>query len=283
MEIRARFVKTIIVCVVTLTGSSVWAGGAMESPGGGGGGVAMPMGGASNAANQASKKQDDAKQAAMMMAAMMAAMCNPQYNPVPCVLAPLCLAQAGSLDDTSQGAQQVGQMLASGGGAGGGTAPVDNTKFGTPGGGATASSIKKTLADKGVTVATDGSSVTMPDGSTLPVNANMATDSGGKSAGLNDAQIAAGKAALAQAQAKVGGSRFNTEGDETTGGGGGSRSSGSMAPLFKISGRTRAKTSLSGMTKNLGGDKIGVAADDIFDMISRRYKAKDAAETFLKN
>lgn len=40
-------------------------------------------------------------------------------------------------------------------------------------------------------------------------------------------------------------------------------------------------TLVAGLTKNYNGEPIGVAADNIFSMISRRYKLKETQETFI--
>ncbi|HWU43717.1 MAG TPA: hypothetical protein VN132_09775 [Bdellovibrio sp.] len=43
----------------------------------------------------------------------------------------------------------------------------------------------------------------------------------------------------------------------------------------------RDPSSLAGMSKNYNGEPIGVAADSIFSMMSRRYKVKESQETFF--
>lgn len=80
------------------------------------------------------------------------------------------------------------------------------------------------------------------------------------------------------------------DGGGSGGGGSGSSSSGSGDPgmgggrlagagLGKNSGRD--PSSFSGMSKNYNGEPIGVAADSIFLMMSRRYKVKESQDSFF--
>ena len=74
-----------------------------------------------------------------------------------------------------------------------------------------------------------------------------------------------------------------------TGGGGGRRpasAKGSGAPNFDLSGllkkkKNKKKARIAGLQKKLGDTPIGVAADNIFDMIKRRYRAKHQRKEFL--
>lgn len=47
--------------------------------------------------------------------------------------------------------------------------------------------------------------------------------------------------------------------------------------------KPRVAPQVSGLTKKLGDDTIGVSGDNIFDMITRRYKARDQDGNFLKD
>lgn len=229
-------------------------------------------------ARQAAAAQAKAMMAAMIMAAMLAAMCNPQ-NPAPCIMAPLALAQAASLGGTSAGASNTGNLSSlNPTGAQNSNLPG----YGSPGGVPTVTEVKKTLAKNGATLSEDGKTVTMADGKTMAVDASVMTEQGMRSMGLTEPQIAAAKASLAEAQAKAG--KVNSP-ETGSGGGGGVPSavaaeSGAATEAAKKSGR---KPSLSGLSKNFGNDKIGVAADNIFEMITRRYKAYEATDTFFKN
>lgn len=61
--------------------------------------------------------------------------------------------------------------------------------------------------------------------------------------------------------------------------GSGSGGSGGMGG----SGATREPTNLAGMQKNYNGEPIGVSADSIFNMMTRRYKVKDSQESFYSD
>jgi hypothetical protein len=49
------------------------------------------------------------------------------------------------------------------------------------------------------------------------------------------------------------------------------------------SGAAREPTNLAGMQKNYNGEPIGVSADSIFNMMTRRYKVKDSQESFYSD
>ncbi len=74
-----------------------------------------------------------------------------------------------------------------------------------------------------------------------------------------------------------GGSAVATASDEE--GSSAQDSSGKMQR--SISAETSA-ASVAGLSKNFNGEAIGVAGDNIFSMVSRRYKLKDSQEAFLK-
>lgn len=250
-------------------------------PAGGTANTAFVPSGTSNAAasaNSAGNSQSGAQMAAIMTAAMMASQCGP-HNPAACMLAALAAIQAGSLGDTSGGAYNAQGLSSTAPGATS-TAPVVPGSA-APGAGASISGIKQTLASKGAVISPDGTTMTLPNGTSVPLNANSATDSGMKAAGLSDQQIALGKQALADAGAVA----SSKSGEMAVDGGGGGAVSGSgpSAATEPKKPAPIARKSLSGLSKNFGGSKIGVSADDIFDMVSRRYKAKDADNTFIKN
>jgi hypothetical protein len=77
---------------------------------------------------------------------------------------------------------------------------------------------------------------------------------------------------------------------ENSGGGGGwGKSSGAnkegfdLASLMKgLDGKTEREPSAAGLQKNIGGEPIGVAADNIFLQVSRRYQQKIQAQIFIK-
>lgn len=241
-------------------------------------------------AQQSKEKDDSAKKAAQMMAALMAAMCNqPQGNVAPCIMAGLAMSQSDKSDQAGQGAGQNAGFLSTGTGGGGsqdsGSAvdKPDGPQAGKPGSGAELAEIRDKLKAAGAEISSDGSSMTLPGGGSIALDSSAATDAGMKSAGLSDQQIAMGKTALADALAKMG-SKGKELADNGFGGGGGGGYSPSISADPKSSGKGAPgkKPKVTGLTKNFHGEKIGVAADDIFEMISRRYKAQEAANTFLE-
>ena len=159
---------------ISLLGSVSSATGAVE-----GGGTNntnnMLTNGPSNSAssaNGAGGSQSGAQMAAIAMAAMMAMMCNkPQGNVAPCIMAAMAAMQAASLGDTSNGAYNNAQQYSTNPGAAP-TAPG----AGAPGSGASVSGIKQTLQKQGAKISDDGKSMTLPDGSTVPLNADSASE-----------------------------------------------------------------------------------------------------------
>lgn len=248
------------------------------------------MGGTANAAQQASSKDSNVQMASLIMAAALAAQCGPK-NPMACVMAAMAAAQAGAAGSAGKGAKYTASLQSQGPGSGSGTTTVD---VGTPGADVQLDQIKAELGKKGVEVSADGKSVSLPDGRTVPMDASSVTPEGMAANGFTPDQISAAQAALAEAQEKaakfspVGGSEVAdygvTSGDGGDGGIGGS--GGSSSPTYVVRNRSAGKReapNLSGMSKNFGTDKIGVSADHIFEMITRRYKAKEASNTFLSN
>ncbi|MNL00693.1 hypothetical protein D3C87_1211340 [compost metagenome] len=82
------------------------------------------------------------------------------------------------------------------------------------------------------------------------------------------------------------------EGGSSAGGGGGGPAFPSGADAYGSgagtggmggSGATREPTNLAGMQKNYNGEPIGVSADSIFNMMTRRYKVKDSQESFYSD
>ncbi|WP_413585721.1 hypothetical protein [Bdellovibrio sp. HCB274] len=143
--------------------------------------------------------------------------------------------------------------------------------------------------------------ITSPDGSTYNV-ADMGSAAGMAAAGLPQGAIDSAMAGSAQVQKKAlekvkigsttavngyeegggGGSGRSPSNSESSGGAdyagypgaGGSGGSGSL--LDKDPSRLAA-----GMSKNYNGEPIGVAADSIFLMMSRRYKVKESQDSFF--
>jgi hypothetical protein len=277
--------KAAALVVALLISQPVFAGQTTE------GGYTPPvnngsMGGAANSAKEAGSSQGMAQMASMMMAAMLASQCGPQ-NQAACIMSGLAAAQGASLGGTKKGSEASQNAFSTGGGAG---AVTDPYKTGSAGASTISPDIKNKLAEKGAKISADGKTMTLPDGKTVPLSAGN-SEAGMRAAGLSEMDIAAGRAALADAQAAVKDKikAYNPTVDGGGGGGGGGgagrETGGGSANGFNFAmpKQPRGKPSLSGMTKNLGNDKIGVSADNIFDMVTRRYKESDAKQTFLKN
>jgi hypothetical protein len=243
---------------------------------------------AAAAAQAAAASMMAAMAASAVMAAVMATQCGPK-NPMACVMAALAAAQAGLLgaEAASAGDSQAALQGAAP------TYPTAALAMPTPVVGSTAGEASQlangalaTLAAQGVTLNPDGS-VTLADGTTVPASA--AGDTAAQSAaGFSAAQIAAGQASLADAQAQAKAKSKSILASLSADGGGGAGRGGSggasvAIDFGKLKKAARAKPSLAGMSKNLGGDKIGVAGDNIFEMVTRRYKARDADNNFFRN
>ena len=158
-------------------------------------------------------------------------------------------------------------------------------------------SLKDAVAQSGVTVSADGSTVKGPNGKTYP-SSTFSSAQAMKNAGFGDSQISEAQNALAEGQKRAAAymskvaSLTNDQGGGggtgAGGGGGGSGDSGSgrdpFGGLGKRGGAGNGKDKgVAGMSKKLGSDSIGVSGDDIFEMVTRRYQARDKVNTFLKN
>lgn len=157
--------------------------------------------------------------------------------------------------------------------------------------------IRSELEKSGVSISADGKTMTTKDGRKFDLSKGAdGSPQGLQAMGLTAAEAGQasemGKKYGAQAQAKYAGmiAKMGAEG----GGGGGSAGRGPASdgaggggmngwnPNDPF-GKNRAKPKISGLTKKLGDDTIGVSGDDIFEMITRRYKARDQVNQFLKD
>jgi hypothetical protein len=255
-------------------------------------------GGASQAAKNASGQQAIAMGMSLAMAAYFASQCG-WKSPLPCALAALSAAQAATLAGSSRTNAGVADQLASRDQSyafDGGVTGANNDGA-SSGGTSVMADAKKIMADmseKGYKVSPDGSTVTFPDGRSIASSA--ITDEGAlASAGFSESDIQSGRAAMAAALAKAN-DKMRAVQMTAEGGGGGGGGSGRSVADDGSGGRGKGhggnfnfgqkkdpkKPNLSGMSKNFGSDKIGVAGDDIFEMITRRYKARDAADNFIR-
>lgn len=143
-------------------------------------------------------------------------------------------------------------------------------------------------------------SVTTADGKTIKgsdLNSPAAMEAAGIPKSAIDAISGMEKSIMAKVEKKVG--KLNMDvlaGEESSSGGGGGSGSGSGSASSAASGgeaygaRTgsaaglgldRDPAQLAGMQKNYNGEPIGVAGDSIFKMMTRRYKTKEAQDSFI--
>jgi hypothetical protein len=152
-----------------------------------------------------------------------------------------------------------------------------------------AKGILASLANQGYSLSPDGSTVSTPNGSVPAATANTAD--GMKAMGMTDQQIADTMDFEKKLAAKAAASLLKNGGADGGGGGGAPSyaAGGSKADKFDLNGlfskgaKARKPASVSGLSKKLGADPIGVSGDNIFEMITRRYQKKDAENSFLKN
>ncbi len=152
--------------------------------------------------------------------------------------------------------------------------------------------LKSDLDRAGYKVSPDGATITGPNGKQIPSSA-FSSPEAMKAAGFSDAQIEAmmnaQKAAAAKAKDKIRGIAMAVEGGAGGGmanpsGGGGSGGGGGGYGGFNMRMPTQKaeKPGVSGLSKQLGNDKIGIASDNIFEMIHIRYLERDKVGNFQK-
>lgn len=150
----------------------------------------------------------------------------------------------------------------------------------------------KALEAKGFKYDAKDNSISGPRGKVAA--ASMGSAAGMKSAGFSDKEIAAAMKtnAIAMKKADEKLKALSALLDQETGGGGGSsRSVGSDSssdksfnPLLFRPGTKRAneKPTVAGLSKQYGNDQIGVASDNLFKMIERRYSAQRQRGFFME-
>lgn len=210
----------------------------------------------------------------------------------------------GGLPGGTGGTDQYGNPIDTGVGSGGDTGGTGTTGTGGTGLGSTIpqavardiAQAKNALDKSGVKISPDGKTMTTPDGRTFDL---------ARGAGSTDDLLAMGLTQGEAAQAMADGRAIAKKANEKYkqmaqlpgaggGGGGGGRAvaaeSGGGDPFAGFdpfarerAARNRGKVKVSGLTKKLGSDTIGVAGDDIFEMVTRRYKARDEQNSFLKD
>jgi hypothetical protein len=150
--------------------------------------------------------------------------------------------------------------------------PTSNSFTSSPAVSSAAAQAAQAAQAAGMSIAPDYSSFTTPDGRTINLNTAGAN---GLPAGLTPAEANALKSALKDAQAAgakaAGAVKTQVAVNEMSGDG---SHRGEIAPV-KVAKTVhkRVPISVAGAFKDINGDRIGVAADSMFEMISRRYAA----------
>lgn len=154
--------------------------------------------------------------------------------------------------------------------------------------------IRSGLEQAGVTISPDGQTMTTKDGRKFDLGAS----GDGSISGLMAMGLSASEAAQADAAGKkyaaANASKFaNMAKLGADGGGGGAAGRGPAGEDAAGGGfnfnfndprnKKRAAAKVSGLTRKLGDDTIGVSGDNIFEMVTRRYKARDQVNNFLKD
>lgn len=145
---------------------------------------------------------------------------------------------------------------------------------------------KKTADDLkkyGVTYDPKTGKVTMPNGKSFS-ESDLGNQSAMSNAGVSAEDYAKAMKMAKDAEKKLAGSGLVSPSMGYEGGGGGAQAlrnpadeeAGPLGP-----GEKKNTGNVAGMSLNFNGDKIGVAGDDIFQMMARRYKEKDNKENFL--
>lgn len=282
----------------------------------------MPSGGgnASSSGSNTSKKQDMGAMMNIAAGAMyggICATCETGAGCWACPLIPLAMMAASGMGGASGKSGAAGMDMAgfdpSAGGSGAGMdggseidpltgRPVASGTGGRLPAGSTAitkglQDLKNQLTRAGVTISPDGKTMTTPNGRKFDMS------NGGGNGSKEDLMAMGMTAAEADAALAASGkfakdyaSKFAQMKQLDGAGGGGGRSTasdvaggaGGSADMYgwdrdARNRNARNKNKISGLTKKFGDDTIGVSGDNIFEMVTRRYKARDEKNDFLKD
>ncbi|HEX4923953.1 MAG TPA: hypothetical protein VFV50_07700 [Bdellovibrionales bacterium] len=148
--------------------------------------------------------------------------------------------------------------------------------------GRSAKTVERDLAGKGYTYDPETGTVTTPSGKSVS-GSDYASPSAMAAAGLTPREIAEATRIL-----KTTGARSADVAYAGGGGGAGRAVAGGDVKPFDLNAymrgmqvQKRGPASLDGMKKLVGGEPIGLAVDNIFDMVSRRYKSQAGQGAFL--
>lgn len=188
---------------------------------------------------------------------------------------------ANAIDKATYGAPSAG------GGYNGVTAPGAGYETGD-GSYVDLPALEAQLKEAGYVMSADGSTLSTPNGTV-----STAAIASGKAPGfeMTDDVKSAMDDIAADATAKASGNRVVPVGLQDGGGGGGG--GGGFAQADDSSSKfdmnkylrglkNRDPSSVSGLSKKLGDDNIGIKSDNIFEMVSRQYKRKESQSAFIK-
>jgi hypothetical protein len=261
----------------------------------------LPSYNAAQMADQSAKKDDSGKIASLIGAAMMLPPCMMKPPCIACcIMAAQALAQAGASGGAAGGARGAGGQMSytapdpnNPNGPGGTTDLGRNNPAGTNGGEQDLGRLNRQLTDAGVRVDPSTGTIIGPDGKSYSMGTDTSSAASLRKAGFSESDIlkamGVAKEANLKAQGLISGQAVDADGGagSTNGANGMSEASGTRRGSFDFSlpgngSNSAGKAEVSGLARQFGDDRIGVAGDDIFGMIKRRYEAQDKASKFLK-
>ena len=252
-------------------------------------------------ADQAQGKDGGASAANIAAAmALLPACIGPPPNPMACAMMAMALMQAGKDNQHAGDAGLTSISAAPGGGfedSDSGTSGLGSEKKKrdrggsglTPGQQRDLETAQDILAQNGFSLDGNGT-LTGSDGSSIPSSA-FGNPGGLGNFGLSQDDVENAKKAKAIADGAV--NKFKSQSGDAGGGGGGG---GAKAAKFEIpefdpslfalpkpkaAPKKKFGSQYAGYSRSLAGERIGVAGDNIFKMVDRRYKAKVRANYFL--
>ena len=226
--------------------------------------------------------------AAGFIAAAMAA--SPPQKPIFYAMAAASVASGFMMGGGKKNANAIDSATYGASSAGGGNDGIDGPTSGFvtgAGGYEDLVVLEQQLADKGYVMSADGSSISTPGG-----EVSTAAIASGNAPGFEMTDdVKATVAAIAEdAMKKASGNKVVAVGLQDGGGGGGgagfaaAEESSSKFDMSKyLRGlKNRDPSNVSGLSKKLGDDNIGIKSDNIFEMVSRQYKRKQSQSAFIK-
>lgn len=199
------------------------------------------------------------------------------------------LAQGGANKDTGDQQAGVADITSAGGGGTGDTSASTTTSVAQSLDQVASFGQGKKVVDglKAYGVTYKNGTFTMPNGGTISAG-DVGSQSAMEAAGVTPAEFAKNNQRIADLEKKLSAELTKPSsgsGYSDSGGGSGSSSSHSSDSELTAS-RAPAKVkdapvSVAGMSRNFNGDMVGVAGDNLFVMMNRRYQQKSRDEGFL--